>query len=147
MVKEFNEISGTPEKFDPKKVALYTALVLEEVAEMLDSFGSEKLSEIANNIEEYSQKFKSQEFTDLVESENFDKVAFLDAAVDIAVVSVGAGIAVGADIDGATRHVGENNLSKFPIIDGVRTVLKDPVSGKVMKPQGYQSPNLEPFLK
>ena len=85
-----------------------------------------------------------------------DRVEALDAAVDIAVVGLGQGIAVGADIVGACDAVAENNLSKFPLKTiwnftfpfrhQVHTVLKDE-NGKVKKPPGFKSVVLTPFIK
>lgn len=144
-VKEFNEIAGTFEEFDEKKISLYTALILEEVGELIESFGSVKLKPLSDLLAGYSTAFKQGLYNEVISG--VDRVEYLDASVDIAVVSVGAGISIGSDIEGACHHVADNNLTKFPIIDGVRTVLKDPVSGKVKKPDNYVGPNLEPFIK
>jgi predicted HAD superfamily Cof-like phosphohydrolase len=144
-VKNFNQIAGTIEEFNPAKISLYTALILEEVGELIESYNSVKLKPLAELLDGYSTAFKQGLYNDVIPT--VDRVEFLDASVDIAVVSIGAGISIGADIEGACHHVADNNLTKFPIIDGVRTVLKDPVSGKVKKPDNYIGPNLEPFIK
>jgi hypothetical protein len=37
-VKEFNELAGTKEELDVRKAAMYTGLILEEVAELIESY-------------------------------------------------------------------------------------------------------------
>lgn len=143
----FNEIAGTKQEYDTKKVGLYVALVLEEVNEMLESLGAEE-TELSEMIERYRFTFKNGGFNEEIETALLSKekrVEFLDAACDIAVVSLGAGIAVGGDVLGACNAVMENNLSKFPLVDGVHTVLRDD-SGKVMKPEGFKSVELNQFI-
>lgn len=151
-VKVFNQISGTDEKFNARKSALYVGLILEEVAELLESLGSPYDYDTIRNdfqsaisfLELGSNKFKSGEWDNALKNANREK--FLDACVDIAVVALGGGIAIGSDIVGATHAVADNNLTKFPIVDGEYTVLRDE-NGKVKKPDGYKSVNLLPYLK
>jgi hypothetical protein len=143
-VKEFNAIAGTPEEFNPRKCALYTGLILEEVAELIESYDSPELNEFWSLLVQHANAFKSGEYDHLTVS--MDRESALDASVDIAVVAIGQGISVGADIVGACDEVVENNLSKFPLVDGARTVLKDE-NGKVRKPPGYKPPELAKFLK
>lgn len=144
-VKEFNQIAGRVEQFDLRMVALHTGLILEEVGELIESLNSVQFDPLYKLLDAYATAFKQGLYDDIIQ--NVNRVEFLDAAVDIPVVSIGAGMSIGADIEGACHHVADNNLTKFPIIDGVRTVLKDPVSGKVKKPDNYVGPNLEPFIK
>ena len=144
-VKTFNEIAGTLEEFDPRKIALYTGLVLEEVAEMLDSLDFHvDVNVLAAQIESMATRFKKSEFDYLTNSMNREE--YLDAAVDIAVVALGAGISVGSDIEGACREVTSANLAKFPIVDGQYTVLRDE-NGKVQKPEGWKAPNTGKYLR
>jgi hypothetical protein len=85
-----------------------------------------------------------------------NRIEALDAAVDIAVVGLGQGIAVGGDIVGACDAVAENNLSKFPetvtwswkfpFRHKQRIVLKDE-NGKVKKPPGFKPVVLNSFIK
>lgn len=147
-VKLFNEISGTIEEYNTRKVGLYTALVLEEVGEMIESIGM-KDTKLHYILEYYQKAFKEAMYDDIIESTMQDKnkrIEFLDASADIAIVAIGAGIAIGADISGALSAVAENNLSKFPILDGKHTVLYD-TNGKVMKPLNFQSVTLDEFIK
>lgn len=158
-VKEFNEIAGTKEILDARKVALYTALQLEELAEKIEALNKVEaiagvhpdkgLGKLFTALEWHSRRFKEGEFDALVSKacENADtREELLDADIDLAVVSLGGAISVGADVEGACHEVADNNLSKFPLIDGVRTVLKD-ANGKVMKPEGYKPVSLEKFLR
>jgi hypothetical protein len=145
-VKLFNDIGGTREEFNPRKVGLYIGLIAEEFAEMFESFNDASWGEWIEKINGLSEGFKSGKFDGYIASDTFDREEFLDAAVDISVVSVGAGIAVGSDIIGACNEVADNNLSKFPIIDGEYTVIKDE-NGKIRKPDSYQPVSLTKFLK
>jgi hypothetical protein len=139
-VQLFNAIAGTKEEFNQRKAAMYVGLILEEVAEMIESFKNESCEGRVKEFNEIAMKFKSGELDYLLD--NVDRVEFLDAAVDIAVVALGAGISIGGDIDKACNKVADNNLEKFPLVNGVHTVLKDE-NGKVRKPEGYKSVNLE----
>jgi predicted HAD superfamily Cof-like phosphohydrolase len=147
-VKLFNEIAGTKEEYNTRKVGLYTSLVLEEVSEMVQALGMENTS-LFEFLDIYRKAFKAGAYDMNIEKvleDHAKRVEFVDAAVDIAVVALGGGIAVGADISGACHAVADNNLEKFPIVDGKHTVLKDE-NGKVMKPASYQSVTLEKFVK
>lgn len=150
-VVEFNEIAGTKAEFNVQKLSLYIGLILEEAQEMIaevlkhaetteQKFSIGQLSQMLDGM---SGTFKKDLWHDVVAK--VDRKEILDAAVDIAVVSIGAGICVGSDIKSALNEVADNNLSKFPLVDGVRTVLKDD-NGKVMKPEGYKKPELAQFL-
>ena len=150
-VKQFNEIAGTPEVFNTRKAALYTGLQLEEMAEKIEAFlhdgetaKEDSLFFLKNLLNSESELFKTGKYDEIVEK--VDRIAALDADVDLAVVSLGAGISIGADINGACHNVADSNLSKFPIVDGKYTVEKDN-NGKVCKPATYKSPELAPFLR
>lgn len=155
-VLEFNQVAGTTgEAFNPRKTALYMGLVLEEVKEMIDSIplgeegsaDSQVLQAFAESVGAYSDAFKMGRFDPaigLMTEEQREEA--LDAFVDISVVALGGGVAVGSDVVGATHEVADNNLSKFPLIDGVRTALKDE-NGKVVKPEGYKPVSLRKFLR
>lgn len=150
-VKEFNEIAGTKEEFNVRSSALYTGLIFEELAELIASLQIEK-SEDANwnweavqkFLEDMGTKFKSGEYDEVFD--NVDRVEFLDACVDIAVVALGGGIAIGGDIEGACLEVSANNLSKFPLVDGKRVVLKDE-NGKIKKPADFQRVELSKYIR
>lgn len=155
-VLEFNQVAGTTgEAFNPRKTALYMGLVLEEVKEMIDSIplgeegsaDSQVLQAFAESVGAYSDAFKMGRFDPAIGLMNEEhREEALDAFVDISVVALGGGVAVGADVVGATHEVADNNLSKFPVINGVRTALKDE-NGKVIKPEGYKPVSLRKFLR
>jgi predicted HAD superfamily Cof-like phosphohydrolase len=68
----------------------------------------------------------------------------LDALIDIMVVTIGAIHSLGADAQGAWNEVMRSNFAKIDPHTGRVTKRKD---GKVLKPQGWLPPNLEPFVK
>jgi predicted HAD superfamily Cof-like phosphohydrolase len=143
-VKLFNAIAGQPEEFNPRKIALYVGLICEEFAEIIDSFDSGELAELADTLDDFSLRFKSGAYDNL--AAKVDCVEFLDGCIDVAVVATGAAICVGADIVPAFHHIADNNLSKYNLVDGEYVVLRDE-NGKIMKPSNYQKPNLAPFFK
>lgn len=147
-VKLFNTISGNTGEFDPRKFAMYIGLILEESKEMLESFNSEDWNETIGYFNDLSTRFKRGDYDDYVSSPNFNREEALDAAVDICVVSLGAGVAVGADVEGACHEVADNNLTKFSYDQetGEFIVLRDE-NGKVKKPPNYKSVSLGKFLK
>lgn len=82
-----------------------------------------------------------EEFNELVASNNI--VDDLDALVDILVVTIGAIHSLGADAQGAWQEVMRSNLAK---IDPVTGLVRKREDGKVLKPEGWTPPNLEPFV-
>lgn len=82
-----------------------------------------------------------EEFNELVASDNI--VDDLDALVDILVVTIGAIHSLGADAQGAWQEVMRSNLAK---IDPVTGLVRKREDGKVLKPEGWTPPNLEPFV-
>lgn len=145
-VKTFNEIAGTNQEFNPKMVSLYMGLVLEESAEMLEALGlgDDEVVDLLERMNAVSHLFKCNEFEESILS-CIDRVAFLDGAVDTAVVSIGAGISVGSDIEGACHEVADSNLTKYVLVDGDYVVLKDG-NGKITKPPTYLKPELQEYL-
>ena len=73
-----------------------------------------------------------------------DRVEELDALIDILVVTVGAIHSMGADAEGAWNEVMRTNLAKIDPITGKVRKRED---GKVLKPEGWSSPELAQFLK
>jgi predicted HAD superfamily Cof-like phosphohydrolase len=84
---------------------------------------------------------ESQELIDAVT--NNDGVETLDALVDILVVTIGAIHSLGGDAEGAWKEVMKTNFAK---IDHETGKVRKREDGKVLKPQGWKSPELEPFL-
>ena len=143
-VKLFNEIAGTKNEFDKRKAALYVGLICEELGELFDSFKSDNFNSNTMAMNSLSMLFKQGSYDYLFDT--VDRVEFIDAVSDITVVALGAGIAIGADISGACNAVADNNLEKFPIHNGIHTVLRD-ANGKIAKPPNFKSVELSEFVK
>jgi len=72
-----------------------------------------------------------------------DKVEMLDALIDILVVTIGAIHSMGADAEGAWKEVMKTNFAK---IDKETGKVRKREDGKVLKPLGWEPPNLKPYL-
>ena len=70
-------------------------------------------------------------------------VSDLDALIDILVVTIGAIHSMGADAEGAWNEVMRSNLDKIDPESG-RVVKRE--DGKVLKPEGWTPPWLDPYL-
>ncbi|MDB4257074.1 nucleoside triphosphate pyrophosphohydrolase family protein [bacterium] len=85
-----------------------------------------------------------EEFNELLDAVTInDRVEQLDALVDILVVTIGAIRAAGWDAEGAWKEVMDTNFAK---IDPVTGKVNKRADGKVLKPEGWQAPQLTPFL-
>jgi len=73
-----------------------------------------------------------------------DRVEELDALVDILVVTIGAIYSLGIDPQAAWDEVMRTNLAKIDPITGKVVKRAD---GKVLKPEGWQPPNLGKFFE
>ena len=73
-----------------------------------------------------------------------DKVEQLDALIDILVVTMGAVRAAGWDGEGAWKEVMDTNFAK---IDPTTNKVIKREDGKVLKPEGWQAPQLAQFIK
>ena len=72
-----------------------------------------------------------------------DRLAQLDALIDILVVAVGAIHSMGADGEGAWQEVMRTNFAK---IDKDTGKVRKREDGKVLKPIGWTPPNLNPYV-
>jgi len=72
-----------------------------------------------------------------------DREQQLDALIDILVVTIGAVHSGGYDGEGAWREVMSTNFAK---IDRDTGKVRKREDGKVLKPVGWQAPDLNPFL-
>lgn len=72
-----------------------------------------------------------------------DKIEMLDALIDILVVTIGAIHSLGADGEGAWKEVMRTNFAK---IDKDTGKVRKREDGKVLKPLGWEPPNLKPFI-
>jgi predicted HAD superfamily Cof-like phosphohydrolase len=75
---------------------------------------------------------------------NQDRVEILDALIDMLVVTIGAIHSAGFDAEGAWKEVMKTNFAKIDKKTGKVVKRED---GKVLKPDGWEPPNLKPFLK
>jgi predicted HAD superfamily Cof-like phosphohydrolase len=90
-------------------------------------------------------KLITEEYDELqVALANKDPVETLDALVDILVVTIGAMNSMGADGEGAWREVMATNFNKIDRRTGKVLRRED---GKILKPEGWEPPNLTKFLK
>jgi len=86
-----------------------------------------------------------EEYKELWEAvHNNDQLETLDALIDILVVTIGAVHSMGADAEGAWKEVMRTNFAK---IDKDTGKVRKREDGKVLKPIGWEPPDLKPFLK
>ena len=85
---------------------------------------------------------EQQELLEATLSDN--RVEQLDALIDILVVTIGAIHSMGADAEGAWKEVMATNFNK---IDKQSGKVRKRDDGKVLKPVGWEPPNLKPFVK
>jgi len=86
----------------------------------------------------------NEEWNELHEAaENNDKVEMLDALVDLLVVVTGAIHSMGVDSQDAWDEVMRTNFAK---IDPTTGKVRRREDGKVLKPEGWQPPNMAKFL-
>ena len=83
-----------------------------------------------------------EEFDELCESNNI--VDDLDALIDILVVTIGAIHSLGANGEAAWNEVMRTNFAK---IDPTTGKVRKREDGKVLKPEGWTPPDLEPFTR
>lgn len=85
-----------------------------------------------------------EEMAELMEAHtNGNDVEQLDALIDIIVVSIGAMHSMGVDVEAAWNEVMKSNLAKIDPATGMVTKRAD---GKILKPEGWQPPNLSQFF-
>jgi len=90
-------------------------------------------------------KLINEECNELIEAITAnDHVETLDALTDILVVTIGAIHSMGADAEGAWKEVMRTNFAKINKETGKVEKRED---GKVLKPDGWTPPDLEPFTK
>ncbi len=137
-IKTFMQAAGqTTDGFNVRQAALYTGLQCEELAEKMDALG---LMGFADQLNHMSKRFK-QGIYDL-RIERADPEELLDADIDLAWVSQASAYSQGADVTGACQEVSRANHDKI----GADGVMAKDDNGKVMKPDGWQGPDLSPFV-
>jgi predicted HAD superfamily Cof-like phosphohydrolase len=73
-----------------------------------------------------------------------DRVEQLDALIDILVVTIGAIHSAGFNGESAWQEVMRTNFAK---VDPETGKVRKREDGKVLKPEGWQPPNLKPFTE
>ena len=118
----------------------------EKVKEFMTTFGQEvkDKAEFPNEkIVELRKKLIDEEFNELKDAINEnDLIEVADALTDILVVTYGAAVAFGIDLDKCFKEVHRSNMSKLSE-DG-KPIYNE--FGKVMKGPNYFKPNLKQFL-
>ncbi len=118
----------------------------EKVKEFMNTFGQEvkDKAEFPNEkIVELRKKLIDEEFNELktaIDDNNLIEVA--DALTDILVVTYGAGVAFGINLDRCFDEVHRSNMSKLS--DEGKPIYNE--YGKVMKGPNYSPPNLKELL-
>ena len=119
----------------------------EKVKEFMTTFGQEvkNKAEFPNEkIVELRKKLIDEEFNELKDAINEnDLIEVADALTDILVVTFGAGVAFGIDLDKCFKEVQRANMSKLGE-DG-KPIYNE--KGKVMKGPNYSEPNLKQFIE
>ena len=119
----------------------------EKVKEFMATFGQEvkNIAEFPDDkIIELRKKLIDEEFNELKEAINENNIVEVaDALTDILVVTYGAGVAFGIDLDKCFEEVHRSNMSKLSE-DG-KPIYNE--FGKVMKGPNYFKPDLSKFIK
>jgi predicted HAD superfamily Cof-like phosphohydrolase len=90
-------------------------------------------------------KLISEEFSEFFAAfVDEDDIEQLDACADMIWVIVGYALSRGWDIEGAWREVTRSNFSKFDVDTGLP--IKNPQTGKIMKPSTFSEPDLKQFI-
>lgn len=89
---------------------------------------------------ELYRKLITEELKELDDANNAEE--HLDALIDLIYVTIGAGIALGHDMQGAWNEVHTTNMAKLGP-DGKPIIRPD---GKVIKPAGWKAPQLQQFV-
>jgi len=98
------------------------------------------------NFEQYGMYLKliqeeGEELADAIKDN--DLVEQLDALIDLIVVTIGAMNSLGVDAEGAWNEVMRTNFAK---IDPTTGCVRKREDGKVLKPEGWEPPQLKQFL-
>ena len=101
------------------------------------SFSTDKINKLRIDL----IKEELDELNDAIKNKDLLEVA--DALTDILYVTYGAGHAFGIDLDKCFNEVQNSNMSKLD--DNGNPIYNE--DGKVMKPEGWQPPQLAQFLQ
>lgn len=121
---EFMKACGqTVDKYNRKQASLYDDLIIEEQEEFAASFVEAR-----------------QKYNDAYHPHN---PSGADALIDQIVVLIGFGLSMGWPMNKLWREVMDSNMAK---IDPTTGKVKKRRDGKVLKPKGWQPPNINDIL-
>ena len=118
----------------------------DDIDEMMEAFG-QKVRDCPNfppvTPEEWELRKKliqeeTQELIDAIDARDMVKIA--DGIIDVLVVTIGTGSCAGMDLSPLWDEVHYTNMKK---VGGP----KDPITGKQLKPEGWQPPDLARILE
>lgn len=136
-------------RFNARQYCLYTGLQLEELHEKMlhlfhaapSTLDDPEVTKLLSSMLEMAGRFRNGIYTEVCQKAwDQNAEALLDDDVDQMVVTVGAMETFGGNVQGALQEVTDANLAKFP--NGKATI---DANGKIVKPEGWQPPNLAPF--
>lgn len=149
-VFEFNRIGQiTPPSlhFNADRVGFYTGMQCEELAEKIRAIAKGCLTQgernsmllFAETLHQWGLSFKggSQHGPVL----RADREELLDGDIDMLVVSIGSLIYSTPHFKEAVAEVLDSNDAKF-----INGIAQHDANGKIVKPEGWKKPNLQPFV-
>lgn len=150
-VYDFNRVGGPVapgNTFNAERATFYTGMQCEELAEVLEVIAQGevspdarvRLSDFAAVLDALGKEFKAGHHQGAVLRADREKL--LDGSLDLVVVSLGGAMYQTPMFREALLHVVGKNIDKLP--NGVAT--RDPLTGKIMKPEGWTPPDLSPFV-
>ena len=120
------------EDMPPARIQLRLGLVFEEFSELAEAHGL--YMENVKSIYKGAVALQTPELQDMPE--------IADGIGDLIYVLVGMALEYGIPLDHVWDEIQRTNMNKFP--DG--KVLKNPKTGKVMKPEGWTPPDIKAQL-
>ena len=120
------------------------ALPMGDVKKWLEAVGQTTDTDNDDQRKLYA-KLITEEFGEFI-SAYVDKnnIEQLDACMDMIWVIIGYALSRGWDVEGAWKEVTRSNFSKFEPDTGLP--IKNPDTGKILKPATFSQPNLLQFL-
>ena len=161
-VAAFTKAVGcTTDEYNVRQIGLYIGLELEEMAEQLAEIINDKY--LISSLVEASNQFKSGFWDD--EISEADRTKLLHESADLAWVTIGAMLSMGADVKGTMGELARANMSKlhkcpdcnFDIKNpdtyfycetckGTGFVCKKDENGKVIKPDSFKKADMSEFV-
>lgn len=135
------DAGNTANELNVRQSAAYVGMQCEELAEKLLVLGRVEISGILDQLGMQFKRGQHDYFVQLALEDKELRKELLDADLDLIVVSTGAGMSQGADVQAALEEVIRSNDSKRT--DG--KILKD-ANGKIIKPAHYSPADLEPHI-